>query len=150
MNMGNVMGNVDWNSKDFRSEGRLSIDSTGHKNLYLSLGLSGSNLEAKSGFVGGAIDLGRVHTYCHLKEDKGIEPAHQMALQLDVVEIRFDYMSNNVTMGRISHLVIKLNDDWHVRDAASKPAQIFVQGDLSWDQLQLLISKSTTGNIPVY
>ena len=147
MNMGNVMGNVDWNSKDFRSEGRLSIDSTGHKKIYISLGLSSSKLEAKGGFVGGAIDLGRVHTYCHLKEDKGIEPFHQVALQLDVAEVRFDYMSNNVTMGRISHLIIKLKDDWHVRDAASKPAQIFVQGDLSWDQLQLLISKSTTGDL---
>ena len=28
-----------------------------------------------------------------------------------------------------------------------KPAQIFVQGDLTWDQLQMLISKSTTADL---
>ena len=49
MNMGNVMGNVDWISKDFKSEGRLSIGSTGHKNMLISVGLSGSKLEAKAG-----------------------------------------------------------------------------------------------------
>ena len=38
MNMGNVMGNVEWNSKDFRSEGRLSIGSTGHKKPLLFFG----------------------------------------------------------------------------------------------------------------
>ena len=73
MNMGNVMGNVDWISKNFKSEGRLSIGSTGHKNMFISLGLSGSKLEAKAGIVGGAIDLGHIDTYVHLREDKGIE-----------------------------------------------------------------------------
>ena len=33
MNMGNVMGSVDWISKDFRSSARLSIASTGHKKV---------------------------------------------------------------------------------------------------------------------
>ncbi len=151
MNMGNVMGNVDWISKDFRSEGRLSIGSTGHKNMFITLGLSGSKLEAKAGIVGGAIDLGRIDTYVHLREDNGVEPFHQFGLSLDAMEVRFDYMSTSVLMGRISHLVIKINDDWHVTDvkdsATMKPAQIFVQGDLSWDQLQMLISKSTTADL---
>ena len=60
MNMGNVMGNVDWISKNFKSEGRLSIGSTGHKNMLISVGLSGSKLEAKGGIVGGAIGKWKV------------------------------------------------------------------------------------------
>ena len=149
MNMGNVMGNVDWISKDFKSEGRLSIGSTGHKNMFISVGLSGSKLEAKAGIVGGAIDLGKIDTYVHLKEDQGTEPVHKCGLQLDVMEVKFDYMSTSVLMGRVSHLILKVNDDWHVTDSNkdSKPAQIFVQGDLSWDQLQMLISKSTTADL---
>ena len=67
------------------------------------------------------------------------------------MEVRFDYMSTSVLMGRVSHLLLKVNDDWHVtdvKDATSmKPAQIFVQGDLTWDQLQMLISKSTTADL---
>lgn len=151
MNMGNVMGNVDWISKDFRSEGRLSIGSTGHKNMFISLGLSGSKLEAKAGIVGGAIDLGRIDTYVHLREDNGTEPFHQFELQFDVMEVKFDYMSTSVLMGRVSHLVLRVNDDWHVTDvkdsATMKPAQIFVQGDITWDQFQMLISKSTTADL---
>ena len=146
MNMGNVMGNVDWISKDFRSEGRLSFNSTGHKNMFISLGLNSSTLEAKAGIVGGSIDIGRIDTYCHFKEDSGIEPFHELGLQLDVIAIRFDYMSNCALMGRISHLELSLKDDWHVQEVSSPP-QIFVQGDLKWDQLQMLISKSTTADL---
>ena len=146
MNMGNVMGNVDWTSKDFRSEGRLSFNSTGHKNMFISLGLNSSTLEAKAGIVGGSIDLGRIDTYCHFKEDSGIEPFHELGLQLDVIAIRFDYMSNCALMGRISHLELSVKDDWHVQEVSSPP-QIFVQGDLNWDQLQILISKSTTADL---
>ena len=50
-----------------------------------------------------------------------------------------------------SHLALRVNDDWHVTDVKDsktmKPAQIFVQGELSWDQLQMLISKSTTADL---
>ena len=63
MNMGNVMGNVSWMTKDFRSDGRLSIGSTGHKNLYLGVGLGGSSLDAKGGIVGGIIELSKIDTY---------------------------------------------------------------------------------------
>jgi hypothetical protein len=151
MNMGNVMGNVDWISKDFRSSARLSIASSGHKNMHIDLGLNGSRFDAKAGIVGGSINLGRINTYCQLKEDNGIEPFHKLVVQLDVIEVRFDYMGTSVLMARLSHLNASINDDWHVtdlRDAHSmQPAQIFVQGDLCWDQLQVLISKSTTADL---
>lgn len=70
MNMGNVMGNVTWMTKDFRSDGRLSIGSTGHKNLYIGIGLGGSSLDAKGGIVGGVIELSEIDTYskfCNIK-----------------------------------------------------------------------------------
>ena len=148
MNMGNVMGNVDWISKDFRSSARLSIASTGHKNMQISLGLNGSNFEAKAGIVGGSVNVGRINTICQLKEDKDVEPYHKLGLQLDAVEVRFDYMGTSVMMGRISNLNTTINDDWHVTDTSSmRPAQIFVRGDLFWDQLQVMISKSTTADL---
>ena len=57
MNMGNVMGNVDWISRNFKSEGRLSIGSTGHKNMFITLALTSYKLEAKAGIVGGNLIL---------------------------------------------------------------------------------------------
>ena len=65
-------------------------------------------MEAKAGIVGGAIDLGKIDTYIHLREDNGTEPFHQFGLELDVMEVRFDYMSTSVLMGRVSHLLLKV------------------------------------------
>ena len=92
----------------------------------------------------GAIDMGRIDTFVHLKEDNGMEPWHQFGLQLDVMEVRFDYMSTSVLMGRISHLLLRINDDWHVTDVKDsktmKPAQIFVQGK-AWGKFECIFSK---------
>lgn len=53
-------------TRDFRSDGRLSIGSTGHKNLYIALGLGGSGLDAKGGIVGGNIEIANINTYSKL------------------------------------------------------------------------------------
>lgn len=92
-NMGNVCGNVSWLTKDFKAEGRLSIGSTGHKNMYIGVGLEGkkktiqspyllthsftnnhlqffkgSGLDAKGGIVGGTIELSGIHTSLAIRE----------------------------------------------------------------------------------
>ena len=154
MNMGNVMGNVLWVSKDFTSDGRLSIGSTGHKNISIGLGLKGSSLEAKGGIIGGCIDIGKIDTYCRVLEDRGVEPQHKLGARLDAMEVRFDYMGTSVLMGRVSHLEVKLKDEWKVEEAgrqgeagSTRSTMVFVFGDLQWDQFQLMISKSTTADL---
>ncbi|XP_039287951.1 LOW QUALITY PROTEIN: transmembrane protein KIAA1109 [Nilaparvata lugens] len=153
MNMGNVMGNVQWLSKNFRSEGRLSIGSTGHKNMFIGLGLGGSALEAKGGIVGGTIEISKVDTFILIREDPGTEPDHTIGLKLFALELRLDYMGTGVLMCRVSSLDVSLRDEWKMTDRKAsidafnptrRPATIFVHGDLGWDQLQLMISKSTT------
>ncbi|XP_011301889.1 uncharacterized protein KIAA1109 isoform X7 [Fopius arisanus] len=155
MNMGNVMGNVAWMTKDFRSDGRLSIGSTGHKNLYIGIGLGGSSLDAKSGFVGGTIDLSKIDTYLHIREEPGTEPDHTLGLKLFALELRLDYMGTSVLMTRVSSLDVTLRDEWKISRSNSgdafmptrRPAIIFMHGDLGWDQLQIMISKSTTADL---
>ncbi|XP_063234537.1 bridge-like lipid transfer protein family member 1 isoform X2 [Bacillus rossius redtenbacheri] len=156
MNMGNVMGNVMWLTKDFRSEGRLSIGSTGHKNMYVGIGLGGSSLDAKGGIVGGAIELSKIDTYIHIREDPGTEPDHTVGLKLFALELRLDYMGTGVLMSRVSALSVSLRDEWKIHRASKpsdafiptrRPAMIFMHGDLGWDQLQLMISKSTTADL---
>ncbi|PRD28558.1 UNVERIFIED_CONTAM: hypothetical protein NCL1_31998 [Trichonephila clavipes] len=93
----------------------------------------------------------------HLKEDWGQEPDHTVALKLGALESRLDYMGTSVLMGRVSSLDITLKDEWRVSSILNqdhisshptkRPALIFVNGELSWDQLQLLISKSTTPDL---
>ena len=52
------------------------------KQVRLSLGLNGSNFEAKGGIVGGSVNVGRINTLCQLDEDKDVEPFHKLALQV--------------------------------------------------------------------
>ena len=141
MNMGNVMGNVSWMTKDFRSDGRLSIGSTGHKNLYIGVGLGGSSLDAKGGIVGGIIELSKIDTYSeffavlllymylllyniklnklfnivvHIREEPGTEPDHTVGLKLFALELRLDYMGTSVLMSRVSSLDVTLRDEWKI------------------------------------
>ncbi|BES96456.1 Fragile site-associated protein C-terminus [Nesidiocoris tenuis] len=151
MNMGNVMGNVMWQIKVFRSEGRLAIGSSGHKNMYIGLGLDGASLDAKGGIVGGTIDLSNIDTFITIREDPGIEPSHTVGLKLGALECRLDYMGTAVLMGRVSKLEVQLKDEWKTEATDSgafcptrRPAMIFMHGDLGWDQLQVMMSKSTT------
>lgn len=94
MNMGNVMGNVVWTTKGFQANGRLSIGSSGHKDMYIGLGLGGSNLEAKGGIVGGIIEISTINTYLKIKEDPGTEPDHTFGVKLFACQSRLDYMGN--------------------------------------------------------
>ena len=50
----------------------------------LSLGLNGSNFEAKGGIVGGSVNVGRINTLCQLNEDKDVEPFHKLGLQVGI------------------------------------------------------------------
>ncbi|XP_065331514.1 bridge-like lipid transfer protein family member 1 isoform X1 [Cloeon dipterum] len=156
MNMGNVMGNVMWQTKDFKSEGRLSIGSNGHKNMYIGVGLGGSGLDAKGGIVGGTIELSKIDTFIHIREDPGVEPDHKFGLKLFAFELRLDYMGTGVLMSRISSLDVSLRAEWKIHHQLAstsqdvptrRPATIFMHGDLGWDQLQLMISRSTTADL---
>jgi hypothetical protein len=148
-----VMGNVVWLTRAFRSEGRLSIGSIGHKDMYIGIGLGGSALDAKGGIVGGTIELSKIDTHIHIREEPGMEPDHKVGVKLMALELRLDYMGTSVLMTRISSLNATLRDEWkRSTDRESLPTQrrpaiILIHGDLSWDQLQVLISKSTTADL---
>ncbi|XP_067623128.1 bridge-like lipid transfer protein family member 1 isoform X11 [Eurosta solidaginis] len=165
MNMGNVMGNVVWLTKDFQSHGRLSIGSTGYKNMYIGIYLGSSSLDAKGGIVGGSFEVNKINTRFHIKEESGVEPYHTIRLNFMALELRLDYMGTSVLMMRISSFLAAMKDEWKtsinalsttdyggsviiVGGHSTKPrAIIFIHGDLSWDQLQIMISKSTTADL---
>jgi hypothetical protein len=153
MNMGNVMGNTSWLTRGLRSDGRISIDSSGHKSFKIGLGLDGSTLDAKGGIVGGIIELSQITTELCVKEDYGNEPQHTLSCSLHTLEKRIDYMGTSILMLRVSDLDITLRDEWRIDlsknydtsyHPTKRPALIFIHGVLNWDQMQILISKSTT------
>ena len=147
MNMGNVMGNVVWLTKDFQSDGRLSIGSTGYKNMYIGIYLGGSSLDAKGGIVGGSFEVNKINTRFHIKEESGVEPYHTMGLSFMALELRLDYMGTSVLMTRISSFSAAMKDEWKTslqqlqgdntppQDNTAPKAIILIHGDLSWDQV---------------
>lgn len=147
MNMGNVMGNVVWLTKDFQSDGRLSIGSTGYKNMNIGIYLGGSSLDAKGGIVGGSFEVNKINNRFHIKEESGVEPCHTIRLSFMALELRLDYMGTSVLMTRISSFSAAMKDEWKTsllkagksEDAkfenVAPKAIIFVHGDLSWDQV---------------
>ena len=156
MNMGNVMGNTSWLTRGLRSDGRLSIDSSGHKSYKIGLALDGSTLDAKGGIVGGIIELSQISTELSVKEVKGNEPQHKLSCSLHTLENRIDYMGTSILMFRVSDLDITLRDEWRIdltknynqsSHPTKRPALIFIHGVLNWDQMQVLMSKSTTPDI---
>lgn len=93
-----------------------------------------------------------------------MEPDHTIGLKLHALELRLDYMGTSVLMCRVSALDVTLKDEWRLNreqpgcsdhGASSggfmpptrRPATIFVHGVLGWDQLQLMISKSSTADL---
>ena len=60
-----------WSTRDLKSQGRFSIDSSGYTNMKISAGLGGSKLDARGGIIGGCIELqqldceGMIHTAAH-------------------------------------------------------------------------------------
>lgn len=156
MNMGNVMGNTNWLTREFRSQGKIVIDSTGHRAMNISLGLDNSTLDAKSGIVGGQIELSKIETKLNVKEFYGMEPDHVITVKLNALQTRIDYMGSPILMLRMSNLDLRLKDEWkidvdnkigYLGHPTKRPALMFIHCVLSWDQLQILLSKSTTPDI---
>ena len=133
--------------------------------MHIGIGLEVSGVDAKGGIVGGTIELSGIHTSLSIREDPGTEPDHRMSVKLQVLECRLDYMGTSVLMGRVSVLAVDLRDEWRIGNLikspdkvparrtsiasspTKRPAMIFIHGDLGWDQLQLMISKSTTADL---
>lgn len=107
---------VSWMIRDAKSDGKLSIGSTGHKNLYIGVGVGSSYIDAKGGIVAGTFELVNLSTFVKAKEDPGVEPHHTVGLKVFLLEVRLDFMGTSVLMGRGSKLEVTLKDEWQVRD----------------------------------
>ncbi|XP_064637366.1 bridge-like lipid transfer protein family member 1 isoform X3 [Lineus longissimus] len=155
VNMGNVMGNMMWLTQDLRSQGRLTMDSRSHKNMKITAGLGGSNLEAKGGIVGGSVDLQQIELSVHVCEDPDQEPDHRVGVKMFALESKLDYMGSSIMMVRMSLLDLLFSDEWRTEIkkytdeplATTRPALIFIHSDLAWDKFHMMISRSTTPDL---
>lgn len=62
MRMSNVMGKVEWNTKNISSTASITLSNEGTRTYHFSVGLQSSTLQAEQGIVGGLIRLKNVRT----------------------------------------------------------------------------------------
>lgn len=129
-----------WQSRSLGARGRLSIGSARRRSVAGRLALGGAALEARGGIVGGSIALAGARLHALLQQEP---PAHAAALRLQALELRLDYMGAPALLARLSRAHARLADRWR-RAARPRPPQVLAHGTLSWHQLQLLLSRSTT------
>ncbi|CAF1291838.1 unnamed protein product, partial [Adineta steineri] len=151
MRMSNVMGKIEWNTKDVSSTGSLTLTSEGKRTFFLSLGLQSSLLQAEQGIVGGIIRLKNLRTtglILHELRDRStfVDASHAIDILTDAIELRLDYMGSPTLMGRISHILLRLKDDRPSSTAYNDSITPFksVLLNLGWSQLHLMITRSTT------
>lgn len=157
MNMGNIMGNANWLTRELMCDGSISIDSSGNRKFRFGICLKNSTLDAKGGIVGGIVELSDIRTELNIREDKNREPQHRIKCSLHTIENRIDYMGTSILMVRVSDLAASFYDEWKVKAnlpeksqsstqslPTKRPASIYVHGCLKWDQMQILMSNSTS------
>ncbi|CAF3490546.1 unnamed protein product [Rotaria socialis] len=153
MRMSNVMGKVEWNTKDVYSTGSLTLTSEGKRTFFLSLGLQNSTFQAEQGIIGGIIRLKNLRTTGLISQDFRdrsllVDASHLMNILTDAIEIRIDYMGSPTLMGRICHILLQLNDDRNTEtESNAMPSSTLVLLNLRWSQLHLMITRSTTPDI---
>ena len=175
MRMSNVMGKVEWNTKDISLTGRTILTNEGKRTYSFALGLQNSIFQAEQGIIGGLIRLKNVRTTGNclfitfsihfffffvsglIRQDLRdrsilIDASHVFDLLTDAIEIRLDYMGGPTLMGRICFIVLRLTDDRHssatISPTLDSPTPLtLAMLTLKWSQLHLMITRSTTPDI---
>ncbi|KAG6441139.1 hypothetical protein O3G_MSEX001705 [Manduca sexta] len=89
-------------------------------------------------------------------QEPGLNPAHVCGVRLAALELRAEYMGTPALLARVSRLRAALRDEWlartrraapHPHRPTARPAIILTHGTLSWHQLQILMSRSTTPDL---
>ncbi|CAK9293631.1 unnamed protein product [Gordionus sp. m RMFG-2023] len=111
MNMGNVMGNVNWNSQGWELHSRIYLNSDHKKNVLFSFGLKQSVLDAKSGIVGGDMEMKNFFQTINIITNPYQILTHDANAMLVVLQIRMDYMGSTILIARISHINASIKDE---------------------------------------
>jgi len=155
--MGSVMGQTLWSTSDLRSQCHLTLTNTGRRELKGSASVRQAIYEARSGIVGGHIEIQELKMRADINEERGCNPQHLIHLSLRYAEARVDYMGTCILMGNLSAFKTDLHDEWTLQETTSPStdnlfeqerepvnAKIYMHGDLAWNDFKIMICRSTT------
>lgn len=156
-NMGSVMGQTQWSTSDLRSQCQITLTNMGRRELKGSVSVHQAVYEARSGIVGGHVEIQELKMRAQVNEQRGCNPQHLIHLGLRYAEARVDYMGTCILMGNLSAFKTDLRDEWTLQETKSPStdslfeqerepvnAKIYMHGDLAWNDFKIMICRSTT------
>lgn len=150
-NMGSTMGNTKWITEAASSQGHMAIDNFGNKNMLVSFKLGSSRLESRSGMIGGLAALSGLRLLGQWKEGIKKVPSHELYAWLNSSETRIEYMGTTNFIGSITGLHGKLYDLWligeKIGDTTVDTLTLDIIGKINWDQLYIMITRSTVAEL---
>ncbi|XP_022098164.1 uncharacterized protein KIAA1109-like isoform X2 [Acanthaster planci] len=153
MNMSNVMGSTVWSTTDLRTQGYVSIDSVGSKEIQMCTSLRQSTLEAKGGVIGGQVVIEQLGGTSSHSQQPSHAPSHKLGAGLGLMTVRIDYMGSSIIMQRLDKVQVQLSDEWKLADMTgantshSRSSSVYLDGQLEWDTFQLMLSRSSTPDL---
>ena len=157
MNVGNVMGNVSLFTKNARLTSKISISRYGPKDMAFNFTIDNTRLIAEGGSNGCLLRIQDITTSVEISDMNKTSkcPSHKIDFGIYATECRVDSAYNQATpilAFRLSNLTVRLNDTWEPSLTNSslsgvKIPEALLELNVTWDQLHLMITRSTTPDL---
>jgi hypothetical protein len=155
------MGQASWNTQDLNANCNILLNNTGKRTGQFDVSVQKCKLTATGGVIGIQTDLDDIKSEMEFAENLGFIPNHSVASTVKSLELRLDYMGASIIMAFLYTLKLKLNDEWVIPQLSSprssnasqqstgtnSKCEILLTCDMSWDEFQLIISRSPTPDI---
>jgi hypothetical protein len=151
-NVAQVMGNTDLVVTHLQCQAHADISRNELVLLRLSGRMEKGEVDARGGVVAGSVFMEDVQAQVTTESRHGLIPVHSARMSLATAQTRVDYMSSCILLGRANQLVMAGRDLWEglrlarVEDGTEE-ANIEVLVELSWEQVQLAMHRTTTKSL---
>lgn len=139
-------------AKNGRLVSKISLSRFGPRDMEYNLSIDSTNLIAEGGSNGILLRVQDISTAIKINENdkKKNLPLHKIEFGIYAAECRVDSAYNQASpifVLRFSNLNVKLSDSWFNLNQMDKLPEALVDLNMTWDQLHLMMTRSTTADI---
>ncbi|KAI1727949.1 hypothetical protein DdX_00092 [Ditylenchus destructor] len=147
--MSNTMGNTQWLARQGILRGHVQLDSRRNRDVALSFKLLSSELTAQGGAISGEVAISKLLISARHTKNVQSAPENVASLRFEKLECRSEWMSRPIFIGRFANPMIIIRDEWKSQstDGEVYESHFFVNITGSWSDLQMIITKTTVGDM---
>uniref|UniRef100_A0A914HX46 Bridge-like lipid transfer protein family member 1 C-terminal domain-containing protein n=1 Tax=Globodera rostochiensis TaxID=31243 RepID=A0A914HX46_GLORO len=148
--MSTTMGFTTWLTKRGSTSVAVMFDSSRNRELGLRFELGSSQIVADGGVISGEMSINSLAI--STKYSKFIEkaPEHNIELQVGLLQSKIEWMGRSIFIVRIIDQKMVASTDWSYKKSEDeekvKEAHCFLKMDASWSDLDLIITRTTSGD----